>query len=938
MSRTRFVAILGSLAVSVVTLTALLVLLGALGGSGLPVAQAAPHISAAQGDVTINEVRIDQPDSDNDEYFELAGTANASLDGLTYLVIGDGAGGSGVIEAVVALTGTTIPADGFFLVAEDDDTFGAVADLTATLNFENSDNVTHLLVDGFTGSNGDDLDTDDDGVLDSTPWTQIVDLVALIEEENPPAGTEYHYGPPTVGPDGSYVPGHVYKCYATWLIGEFNPVGGDDTPGIANNCPAQYDAGIAKTGLIALMPGTDVTYTISYSNAGVEGLTSVVITDELPAGATYVTDTSGLTCAACTAGATGPLAWTLGTTLTFGSGVSFDLVVHITDTASGDLVNTVSITADRDDDLTNNEDTHIGRATAYDLEVTKSVDTEPIFIENGFSGQLVTYTIKVQNYSLVTDTTALTITDVLPDSFVYVSDDSGMAPPSGTGTAGLPLVWTFTDIITHGTSIEFHVVVSATDSILTSGLYQNQVGIVGDPADSEIGNNTAQDTGVFVWRLISIADARALPDGASVYASGYVNFPPGLLHGATQTYDQFMLQDAALGTSGLAVYYTGSTDKFADFAAGDEVRVRGTMDEYNGKREIIVVTPAHAITTGNSVSLIPWERQTGQIGESTEGILVQVSGTVLTATSSYLNIDDGSGVTTIYRDWDTGVSLADFEEDDAVWVLGVSTQYDPSEPYDSGYQVIPRFQSDITEYPRVLSVGPADGATGVAVGANVTATFNLTMTNVDTTTFLLEGPGGAVDGVVTYDDATQTATFDPIADLDYSTTYTATLVAELAATNGLTRGKDIDWSFTAGMPDLAIAKTVEPETDVPLGSVVTYTIMLVNNGDGVATGVVMTDELPSEVEFGGWIVNEGTAELPDPPGDTIEWGPRPVVGGDSYTIRFTATVTTSTTCYGAVVTNTVEFDSVNAGSDFDDAVFTTEGLQRIYLPLVTRNY
>jgi len=196
-------------------------------------------------DITINEIRIDQPSSDNDEYFELAGTPTTSLDGLTYLVIGDGTGGSGVIEAVVALTGQSIPADGFFLAAEG--TFTGTPDLTANLNFENSDNVTHMLVMGFTGLDGNDLDTNDDGVLDLTPWSIEVDRIALIEENNPPSGTEYHYGPPTVGPDGSNVPRHVYLCPVDdWRIGGYTYVT-DDTPGVANNCapPPELDWGDA---------------------------------------------------------------------------------------------------------------------------------------------------------------------------------------------------------------------------------------------------------------------------------------------------------------------------------------------------------------------------------------------------------------------------------------------------------------------------------------------------------------------------------------------------------------------------------------------------------------------------------------------------------------------------------------------------------------------
>ena len=66
----------------------------------------------AQGGPDINEIRIDQPGSDSDEFFELAGAPGTSLDGLTYLVIGDGSGGSGTIESVVNLTGSSISGSG----------------------------------------------------------------------------------------------------------------------------------------------------------------------------------------------------------------------------------------------------------------------------------------------------------------------------------------------------------------------------------------------------------------------------------------------------------------------------------------------------------------------------------------------------------------------------------------------------------------------------------------------------------------------------------------------------------------------------------------------------------------------------------------------------------------------------------------------------------
>ena len=192
----------------------------------------ASPVLASGGGVSISELRIDQPSSDNDEYVEFLSSPGQDMTGLTYIVIGDGTGGSGVIESVTDLVGT-VGSSGYFVVAESSFSLGT-ADQTATLNFENSDNVTHLLVAGFTGTNGDDLDTDDDGVLDSTPWGTIIDSIALIEDPN---GGDKVYSDNTVGPDGTFVPSHPFVCSGLgWTIGEHDPLAGDDTPGADNAC------------------------------------------------------------------------------------------------------------------------------------------------------------------------------------------------------------------------------------------------------------------------------------------------------------------------------------------------------------------------------------------------------------------------------------------------------------------------------------------------------------------------------------------------------------------------------------------------------------------------------------------------------------------------------------------------------------------------------
>jgi hypothetical protein len=214
----------------------------------------------ASAQVVINEIRIDHSGSDTDEYFELVGAAGTPLTGMHYLTIGDSSGTtSGTIEAVVDLDGLAIPSSGIFLAAESSFTLPAIPDLVTTLDFENNDNVTHLLVSGFTGVKGTDVDTDDDGVIDAPAWSTIIDLVAVIEEGNPPYGTEYHYGPPTVGPELTFSPGHVFRYpdgasdFYSWNVGDFT-LGVDDTPGVPNPV-ASVSASLGGTHEMIVNPG-----------------------------------------------------------------------------------------------------------------------------------------------------------------------------------------------------------------------------------------------------------------------------------------------------------------------------------------------------------------------------------------------------------------------------------------------------------------------------------------------------------------------------------------------------------------------------------------------------------------------------------------------------------------------------------------------------------
>src|ERR671921_2799794 len=108
--------------------------------------------------------------------------------------------------------------------------------------------------------------------------------------------------------------------------------------------------------------------------------------------------------------------------------------------------------------------------------------------------------------------------------------------------------------------------------------------------------------------------------------------------------------------------------------------------------------------------------------------------------------------------------------------------------------------------PTVSGVAPQDGATGVAVDANAEATFSEAMdaNTLTSNTFTLtkQGAPTPVGATVSYDAATKTATFDPSADLEANTTYTATVKGGTSGVKDLAGNplaSDKTWSFTTAV-------------------------------------------------------------------------------------------------------------------------------------------
>lgn len=114
----------------------------------------------------INEFVFNHIGTDTNEYIEIFADPNTDLSSYSIIVIEGDTTGAGVIDQVFQL-GTT-DANGLWTTAF----------LSNTL--ENGTQ-TVLLVENFTGSVGADLDTNNDGILDLTPWTAIADGVAVTD-------------------------------------------------------------------------------------------------------------------------------------------------------------------------------------------------------------------------------------------------------------------------------------------------------------------------------------------------------------------------------------------------------------------------------------------------------------------------------------------------------------------------------------------------------------------------------------------------------------------------------------------------------------------------------------------------------------------------------------------------------------------------------------
>lgn len=189
--------------------------------------------------------------------------------------------------------------------------------------------------------------------------------------------------------------------------------------------------------------------------------------------------------------------------------------------------------------------------------------------------------------------------------------------------------------------------------------------------------------------------------------------------------------------------------------------------------------------------------------------------------------------------------------------------------------------------PAVTSVTPADSATNVQTTAIISAVFNDAMNalTISTSTFIVKDSNGIpINGTVTYNAGT--VTFSPTTNLNYSTTYTATLTTGVKDADGNSI-YPYTWSFTTVAPP--IIDTTQPSvssttptanaTNVPLNSSVTATFNETMDDTTITTSTITLKDDSNNLVNGTVTYNAGTATF------------RPATALN-YSTTYTATITT----------------------------------------------
>ena len=263
----------------------------------------------------------------------------------------------------------------------------------------------------------------------------------------------------------------------------------NNTASLSTSLPPapQADLSVSKSGPANAPPNSDVTYTLTLTNAGPDGATNVVLSDTLPGTMTFVSLLQSGTTLNCTTPAVGAGGTITCTAATYSAGgtTTLTLTGHVpAGTAFGtEFTNTVVVTSDHDPNGENNASPITTTVSSADLSVIK---TGP-----GSSSSTISYTINVAN-SGPSAALGVVLTDSVPTGTTPASFTQNTGPTASCGSINPGPVVCQWETLANGASAQFTFRVTITGDVPS---VSNTASIsASDSADPDTSNNSSTVT------------------------------------------------------------------------------------------------------------------------------------------------------------------------------------------------------------------------------------------------------------------------------------------------------------------------------------------------------------------------------------------------------------------------------------------------------------
>ena len=288
------------------------------------------------------------------------------------------------------------------------------------------------------------------------------------------------------------------------------------TPPVITAVTSLADLQITKTAPASVLAMSNLTYAIAVTNFGPSSASSVVVTDSLPTGVTFVNASGN------GANNSGVVSWNLGS---LAAGQSSNLTVTVTASASGGLTNVATVGSPTSDPNPTNNTTPPVITSVTPLADLVIAKTGPA---NVFAASNCSYTISVTNLG-PSSASGVVVTDSLPAGVTFVT-----ASGNGSNNAGV-VSWNL-GVLASGQSSNLTVTVTAP----ASGTLTNLASVSSPTADTNILNNTTPPVITAVTPVADLAIGKSaagsvLATSNLVYTISVTNFGPSTASSVTVT-------------------------------------------------------------------------------------------------------------------------------------------------------------------------------------------------------------------------------------------------------------------------------------------------------------------------------------------------------------------------------------------------------------------